>query len=60
MRASTVIGPLKETGPQEYAHTPHSLVYTIPALEAGLRLMYVAILNSKSYQAADMTGPTNT
>ncbi|PVH79658.1 o-methyltransferas-like protein [Cadophora sp. DSE1049] len=67
MRAATVIGPFKETGPQDYAHTPYSLVYTIPALEAGLSLMTDEYLTSKLHFAMffkkngwqNPTSPTN-
>jgi hypothetical protein len=34
MRNGTSIGPFAEVGFEEYAHTPHSLAYNVPALRA--------------------------
>ncbi|PGH32250.1 hypothetical protein GX50_04981 [[Emmonsia] crescens] len=39
MRMATVWGPFKEVGVGEYAHTPDSLVYLVPQLNAMFKLM---------------------
>lgn len=45
MRMATVWGPFKEVGVGEYAHTPDSLVYLVPQLNAMFKLMYACQKN---------------
>ncbi|KAL1966251.1 hypothetical protein VTN77DRAFT_4604 [Rasamsonia byssochlamydoides] len=33
MRMASVIGPFQETGPEEFAHTPYSLIYLVPEID---------------------------
>jgi len=39
MRCATFAGPFAETAPEEYAHTPHSLIYQVPAIRGVTKLM---------------------
>ncbi|KAK2804504.1 hypothetical protein FQN50_006579 [Emmonsiellopsis sp. PD_5] len=39
MRMATVWGPFKETGVEEYAHTPYSLVYLVPQVTGIFKLL---------------------
>lgn len=34
MRNATSAGPFEEVGPEEYTHTPYSLLYLVPELRA--------------------------
>lgn len=39
MRVLTAVGPFAETGEEEYAHTPYSMVYMAPELRGIFKLM---------------------
>ena len=41
MRCATFAGPFAETAPEEYAHTPHSLIYKAPAICGVTKMMFV-------------------
>lgn len=41
MRSATVLGPFAETGPEEYAHTPYSLIYNNRELRSAFKVAYV-------------------
>jgi hypothetical protein len=41
MRALTPLGPFRETGEEEYAHTPFSEIYMVPQMNAIFKVMCV-------------------
>lgn len=41
MRALTPLGPFRETGEEEYAHTPFSEIYMVPQMNAIFKVLYV-------------------
>jgi len=40
MRIVTIIGPFAETGPEQYAHTPFSQMYLVPAFRGLFKMMH--------------------
>jgi hypothetical protein len=39
MRIATILGPFKEVDVEEYSHTPDSLIYLVPQVNALFKLM---------------------
>jgi glycerol kinase len=39
MRSLTIIGPFAEVGKEEYAHTPYSQIYLVPAITGLFKAM---------------------
>jgi hypothetical protein len=60
MRALTPIGPFRETGEEEYAHTPFSEIYMVPQMSAIFKVLYVRTLLLPSEQILRLTGSMST
>ncbi|TGO27260.1 hypothetical protein BPAE_0045g00590 [Botrytis paeoniae] len=52
MRVLTAVGPFAETGEEEYAHTPYSMVYMAPELRGIFKLMFdeYNLANARMYE----------
>lgn len=48
MRAATPVGPFREVGEEQYAHTPFSEIYLVPQMRA----VYTSMCVQKSYHLA--------
>lgn len=46
MRAVTPVGPVRETGEEQYAHTPFSEIYLAPQMQAVYNMMCAWVFSS--------------
>jgi len=64
MRCATLNGPFKETGPEEYAHTPFSQIYLVPAIAGAMSLITdeyapAQLLMAQFFKSTGWTNPTS-